>query len=783
VTYTLANLLAFAALALAVAGFATWAIVASRMARRARAVAADAHATLATAPAGWIAWGEDGPGKASPGLATRLATWMPGQAPDSDPLAALGCLLAPPDAAALAGHVQGLRSFGEEFSTTVLTVDGARALRLDGRRALDAPFDVLWIADVTSETAIQSDTAIQLTAAEVERDGLRAMVDALPFAMWRRGGDLRIAQANRAFVGTVEGGGTDAGALEDRYGLELAQLARATGRPQSESRNVVVGGERRLYEFHEVPTADGEVAGYALDVTQVEGVQQELASHIAAQSEVLENVYAAIAIYGADTRLKFYNSAYARLWDADPVWLDSEPTLGEELESLHDRRRLTEQVDFRAWKFEQQRLFASLVAPLEELVHLPDGRTLRRRTTSHPFGGLMMVYEDVTDSLTLERRYNTLIEVQRRTLDNLYEGIALIGADGRLKLCNSAYARLWQFSERDLQGEPHIAELTAKQRHFWPDDADWPTLAASIVDTVTSREPVSGRVERIDGSVLEYTGVPLPDGMKLVSYLDVSDRHRVERALRERNEALEAADQLKSEFVANVSYELRTPLNTIIGFAEILSGNMFGSLNLRQAEYVDGILESSETLLELINDILDLASIEAGYFELETASVDIKAMMTGVFALNRERARSHDLELALDCPDGIGTIVADERRLKQVLFNLVSNAIKFTPAGGRIELRADRDGDRMAFAVSDTGIGIPEAEHSRVLRKFERGRNPFGRQTGTGAGLGLSLVKSIVELHGGTLTIRSAIDQGTTVTCFIPHDTEAAVVLAPTGTA
>ncbi|MBM3560661.1 MAG: PAS domain-containing protein, partial [Alphaproteobacteria bacterium] len=279
---------------------------------------------------------------------------------------------------------------------------------------------------------------------------------------------------------------------------------------QSESRNVVVAGERRLFEFHEVPTAAGEVAGYAFDVTPLEGVQQELTSHIAAQSEVLENVYAAVAIYGADTRLKFYNSAYARLWDADADWLDSEPTLGEELKSLYERRRLTEQVDFRAWKVEQQQLFASLVAPVEEPVHLPDGRTLRRRATAHPFGGLMMVYEDVTDSLTLERRYNTLIEVQRRTFDNLYEGIALIAADGRLKLCNSAYARLWQFSERDLLGEPHIAELTAKQRHFWPDDADWPALADSIVDTVTSREPVSGRVERIDGSVLEYTAYRCP---------------------------------------------------------------------------------------------------------------------------------------------------------------------------------------------------------------------------------------------------------------------------------
>lgn len=316
----------------------------------------------------------------------------------------------------------------------------------------------------------------------------------------------------------------------------------------------------------------------------------------------------------------------------------------------------------------------------------------------------MLTYEDVTDRLTLERHYNTLIEVQRRTLDNLYEGVALIGPDGRLKLCNAAFRRLWQYDEADLQGEPHVSALVEKSRRFYDDTIDWPEQRKMLMTRLTAREPVSGVFERQDGTTLEYAGVPLPDGMTLMTYVDVSDRSRVERALRERNEALQEADRLKSEFVANVSYELRTPLNTIIGFAEVLSGDMFGRLNEKQADYIAGILQSSETLLELINDILDLATIEAGYMKLDPHAFDVHAMMAGVYAMNRERARQASQKLEFDCASDIGTVVADERRLKQVLFNLVSNAITFTPQGGSIRRRR-----RVRPATSCSASATPES--------------------------------------------------------------------------
>jgi signal transduction histidine kinase len=294
------------------------------------------------------------------------------------------------------------------------------------------------------------------------------------------------------------------------------------------------------------------------------------------------------------------------------------------------------------------------------------------------------------------------------------------------------------------------------------------------IGVLTARTSHNGRVDRADGSVLDFATVPLPDGAVLISYLDVTASINMERALRERNEALETADRLKSEFIANVSYELRTPLNTIIGFTEILAGQYFGDLNERQAEYATGILESSNRLLLLIDDILDLATIEAGHMTLELESIDLNRLLNAVLGLVRERARQKSIDLESDCPPDIGAIVADERRLKQALFNILSNAVKFTPENGRIVLSARREGGEIVLTTSDSGIGISAEDQERVFGKFERGSNPEARRSG--AGLGLSLVKSFIELHGGKVRLESVADAGTKVICTLPARAGAPVV-------
>jgi signal transduction histidine kinase len=273
------------------------------------------------------------------------------------------------------------------------------------------------------------------------------------------------------------------------------------------------------------------------------------------------------------------------------------------------------------------------------------------------------------------------------------------------------------------------------------------------------------RIERRDGSVVDCATVPLPDGATLVTFHDVTDTVNVERALRERNDALEAADNLKSDFVHHVSYELRSPLTNIIGFAQLLNEPATGALTDKQREYLGYITASSAALLAIINDILDLATIDAGAMALNLAPVDIRATMEAAAEGVRDRLAEHDLKLDIRAAAGIGSFTGDERRIRQILYNLLSNAIGFSPNGETITLAADRRSDAVRFSVTDRGSGIPAEIMDRVFDRFET-HTSGSRHRGTG--LGLSIVRSFVELHGGTVTIDSAVGRGTTVTCVFP---------------
>jgi signal transduction histidine kinase len=649
----------------------------------------------------------------------------------------------------------------------------AESARSAAERALsDNTASLTQARDALAQRVAQREAEFETLRTTQER--LSAAFLKLPVPVWRRDGSHAIVDCNAQFAQAAEAdrdtiiaeGRMLGGAVIAERARALAELAGAARTPQSEIHHIVIAGARRLIEVTEAPTPDGGTVGIAVDMTEREEAEEELKRHVAAHGEVLENLATAIAIFGADTRLKFFNVAYSKLWRLDEPFLRGEPDYGEILEALRERRRLPEYVDFLAFKRQRLKLFTSLVEPIEELVYIPDGTTLRTRISPHPMGGLLFTYEDVTDNLVLERSYNTLIAVQRETLDNLYEGVAVIGSDGRIKLTNPAYARMWQIPAEVLRDEPHVSDIVERTRDYFEQGDDWPTLRGRIIERLTDRTPRAGRLTRIDGSVLDYACVPLPDGATLLSYVDVTDSIRVERALRERAEALEAADRLKSGFVSNISYELRTPLNTIIGFAEILANQYFGPLNARQAEYCSGILVSSERLLTIINDILDLASIEAGRMSLDRRSVQLRTVLEGVGTLTRDWLRNHDLQLTIECDSSLPMVEVDERRLKQALCNLVSNALNFTPPGGAIVLSGQIEGDRAVIVVADTGVGIAHEDQARVFKEFERGPSSLGRRTG--AGLGLSLVKRIIELHGGSVDIDSAPSRGTTVTCIVP---------------
>jgi signal transduction histidine kinase len=296
------------------------------------------------------------------------------------------------------------------------------------------------------------------------------------------------------------------------------------------------------------------------------------------------------------------------------------------------------------------------------------------------------------------------------------------------------------------------------------DNAIWAALRRTVT-AIDGRDSVTGDIERRDGSVVKCATVPLPDGATLVTFQDMTASVNVERALRERNEALETADRIKIDFVHHVSYELRSPLTNIIGFAHFLGDPSTGPLTEKQHEYLGYINASTNALMAIINNILDLATIDAGAMTLNLVAVDIRQTMEAAAEGIQDRLVKDGIRLTISAPAHIGSFTADERRVRQILFNLLSNAVGFSKPGDTITITCRRDGPMMAFTVEDQGVGIPLEEQWKVFDRFESRSHGSSHR---GAGLGLSIVKSLVELHGGIVSLESEPGHGTRVTVRLP---------------
>jgi len=592
-----------------------------------------------------------------------------------------------------------------------------------------------------------------------ERQHFRGLFDALPFPVWLRSPDLAMISANRAYataVGAPDAVGAVIRGMElgqgslGEGGRSLAALARRTGVEQTQSATVIAGGARRLYQFSERPLADGWIVGSAQDVSAIDRLQTELTSHIEAHQEVLEQLQAGIAVFDSDRRLRFVNRAYADLWGLDHAWLAGAPLLSEVLETLRQKRRLPEVTDYAEFRRRMERRFQTVLQPEEQLLHLPDDRTLREVVAPHPLGGLLFVLEDVTDRLALESSYNTLIAVQRGILDQLADGIAAFGTDGRLSVFNPAFLRLLGFVEAHFNAGVHIADLLDRLAPQVAEDTAWPAFREAVAIAVTNREPLAHRLFLADGRTLDIACRPLSDGRELMRVRDISDTYNVERVLMDRNAALEEANRLKTDFLANASYELRTPLTTISGFAELLQSEIGGPLTPEQGEYLAGITKASDALAALIDSVLDVSLGEAGRWDAGAAEIALAPLIHSVAAVVRPQIEAQGLALNLHTAPNLPTIQADERRLRQLVFNLMTSAARHNRSAQQIEVTCLTAGDGVEIAA---GIELPPLSPDRHLFEHE---------------LALTLVQRLAVLHGGQLTIDREANRARLV-CRLPR--------------
>ncbi|NKB51904.1 MAG: PAS domain-containing protein [Rhizobiaceae bacterium] len=682
--------------------------------------------------------------------------------------------------------VDRLRRLAESFDLTVETKSGT-VVEVQGRASGSHAF-VRFIS-LSGDRAALAALEAQHTRLMQTTDTMKSLLEAIPFPVWLRDQQSQLTWANQAYVDAVDGEDLDMVSEDNRHLLDENVRKQVTAAHNQELETAggkisqirerlpaTISGDRRMMDVSEVFYTGGS-AGLAVDMSEVEEVQSNLRRTLESHAQTMNQLATAVAIFDEKRHLVFYNSAFEDLWKLEPRFLDDEPDNGALFDALREAGKIAEQPDWSKWRNGLLEVYES-TQPQEDWWHLPDRRTLRIIASPQKQGGVTWVFENITEQLEMESRYIALTQVQGETLDHLSEAIAVFAPDGRLKLSNPSFQKLWALDDEQVAANTPIADITELCSQSIDDPTVWKELSTGITGVSDARKTLSGRVTLGPDTILDYALVPLPNGQTLLSFADVSANVNLEHTLKERNEALEAAERLKNAFIEHVSYEFRAPLTNIKGFAEMLQQPAFGPLNEKQSEYVSHIAASSNVLHALVDNLLDLATVDAGIMELDLHQVEMRDTM-------RTAAKSvaellHDKRVTLNLiparqAAAQGQFVADANRVQQVLYNLLANAVTFSPEGSSITLESEIDQDSVAFVVSDLGPGIPKEQRASLFERFSSRAQGDGRK---GAGLGLAIARSLVELHGGSLILDTTCTTGTRFICRFPKlpssDTEPA---------
>jgi signal transduction histidine kinase len=680
----------------------------------------------------------------------------------------------------LAMAVETARASASRIAAKVRVGGSSRAFQVRGGPA-PAPEPpgtlLLWFFETSAEEEERAKLALRLRQTEAALGSLTHLIEAAPFPMWYRGPDLKLGLVNSAFVDAVEGRDAQdvierraelVDAQNESSAIETAREAQDSGSVVSRMQPAIIHGQRRMLRIVNVPLSSGAVAGFAVDVQDLEDARAELARHMESQRELADRMTAGTAQFDPDRSLKFFTRPFAVMTQLDPEWLAEKPEFDRLIDRMRDHQRLPEVRDFPAWKEERRAWFTSAEEVIEEEWMLAGGDHIRVVAQPLPDGGLRLVLEDRTEQLRLASARDTLLRVRAATFDNLFEAISVFASDGRLYLWNRRFLDDWELEEEWLSTHPRVDELVPAMARKLVN----PTAAAQIREmvrqTTNERQSSNGRISMTDGRHFQFAAVPLPDGNALFTMVDVTDSTRIEAALRERATALEEADRVKTDFVANMSYELRTPLTSIGGFAELLGGGYAGELGPKAKDYVGAILESVERLSKLINDVLDLTTGDTRGVALEKERVDIGGLCRAAADTAKPRAAEKAQKLDVEISPSAGHVFGDARRLRESIEHVLHNAMAYTDRKGRISVSAEGDDKQALIRIADNGHGIAPEDLPRVFNRFDRVAEPgFGSEAALG--LGLPLSRQFIEAHGGTIELESKQGKGTVVTLTIPR--------------
>ena len=617
------------------------------------------RALLFAEPQVLISWAA---GDNRPQISGDISLLMPQEAQQPPQrILAFGTWLSPEPALQMDHAVNALREAGEGFLLNLTTSTG-RSIEAMGR-AIGGQA-IVRIRELSGLRRELAEMTLRHKGLLEETEMLRGFAAAAPWPIWAKRAAGGLLFANAAYARATEAANVADAVQRDLELLDSGdrnEMARALNDNSAFSARlpIVVGGERRFYDVHALKVTGGS-AGIAIDASEATALRDALVRMAEAHRRTLDQLSSGVAVFDGQRRLAFYNDSYRRLWDLDRAFLDGNPDDSSVLDRLRAARKLQEQPDFRAWKAKLHEAYRA-VEPDKDRWYLPDGRAISVVTTPNPEGGVTYLFDDVTESLDLERQYDGADRTSARNPGQPGRSRRGVRQQRPRATVQSGVCENVEAVGRGAAGaSAHRRPSRPGASRCIDDAATWQTLREAITG-IENRVAVPLKLERKDGSVLDCMIMPLPDGATMLTFQDITDTENVERALREHNEALEAADQMKVDFVHHVSYELRSPLTSIVGFTYLPERTEHRPPDAEASRISRLCHQLDQCAARLVNNILDLATIDAGAMTLELGPIDIRKTIEAAAEGIQDRLATDRIELKVDVDPDIGDFVGDEQ--------------------------------------------------------------------------------------------------------------------------
>lgn len=582
------------------------------------------------------------------------------------------------------------------------------------------------LMDAEARASEKTEEAQLLASALETAEIASARIDAEGEVTWRNAAMMRLPEAKARALAHA-----------------AAPLMTRTG---TSRRSEEVTVEDAVYHLDAAQAPDGGRIITATPVQEGSGGDAAFSRFVNTMAETFAHLKVSLMIFDQQHRLTLFNPATIELFGGDPAWFARRPSIAEILDAMRETRAVPEQADFKKWRDDLLGQLANPGAPdYVEDWHLPDGRTIHVIARPHPSGGLAMTAEDITVNVDLLRNTATDKAVMLATTDFLEEALIVFGPDGLSRVANAAFMRLWQFPSEAFAEPKHISEVADHCTGLCEDGAYW-AMVQDRVTTGAGRRKAREKFALTSGAVVQGRYSPMPDGSSLLVMGDITASENIATALRERNDALEQADEIRGALVDQISHQMRTPLNAVFGFGQLLGDERFGALSDQQRGYVDGIGTSSRELLDAINGMTDLINVGSDSMSLEGETLDPYETTGEVIELAARRYESRGISIDLAKTSDIGPFVAHRVRLRQIIFNLLMDALTKS---------VDESVIKLELGLAERNLQI-SVSHQAV------------EQSGD-AGLALSLVRRFASLHDGMVEVELDEEDKRRVKCILPE--------------